>query len=54
MIESDEDKTAKVFIDIFDAYDSNILKIDNIVKNGFYDAAIIMTVSAIEVILMTY
>lgn len=44
-------ETAQVFIDIFDAYDANISKINNIVKNGFYDVAIIMTVSALEVML---
>jgi hypothetical protein len=51
MTESNVTKTAKIFIDIFDVYDANILKISTILKNGFCDVAIIMTVSALEVLL---
>ncbi|MCO5381837.1 MAG: hypothetical protein NHB15_06860 [Methanosarcina barkeri] len=51
MIDSNVTKTAKVFMDIFDVYDANILKINTILKNGFCDVAIIMTVSALEVLL---
>jgi len=43
-------KTAQVFIDIFDAYDKNISKISSVVNNDLCDAAIIMTVSAQEVL----
>lgn len=50
MTESKVVPTAQVFMDIFDAYDRNISKINNIVNNDFLDAAIIMTVSAQEVL----
>jgi hypothetical protein len=44
-------KTAQIFMDIFDVFDKNILKVDNIVKNGYCDVAIIMAVSVPEVLL---
>lgn len=49
MTESKVAPTAQVFIDIFDTYDKNVSKINNIVNNDFCDAAIIMTISAQEV-----
>ena len=51
MIDSNVTKTSKIFMDIFDVYDANILKINTVLKNGFCDVAIIMTVSALEVLL---
>ena len=50
-IKGNKTKTAKIFIDIFDVYDTNILKISTILKSGFCGVAIIMTVSALEVLL---
>jgi hypothetical protein len=38
-------------MDIFDAFDENILKVDNIVMNGYCYTITIMTVSAIKVLL---
>ena len=51
MIDSNVTETAKIFMDIFDVYDANILKINTILKNGFCDVAIITTISALEVLL---
>lgn len=51
MPESNVQKTAKFTMDSFDAFDANILKISSILDAGFCDIAIIMTVSALEVLL---
>lgn len=51
MTRSNETKNAKIFMDIFDVFDANIMKIDNILKDDFCDVAIVMTVSALEVLL---
>jgi len=51
MTESNINPKTQAIIDIFTAYDTNISRINDVIKNGLCDIAVIMTVSAFEVLL---